>query len=130
MKLKIFALIVSLSSIICIAQEEHEKYSETIGICPFPEYYYDKIPTENRWSILKTIAAGALIGSVFGPLNYATDKFFFWPINWLLFSSARDKIVAGMIENIEAHDESVNYTLILNSAWLADWISYILACKS
>jgi len=82
---------------------------------------------ESRWGTCKTILAGALVGSTFGMLNYATDDM--WPLNWVLFWSLRDTLVKDILDNADRNSESVNESMLTNFTWTSDWIAYLVAYK-
>lgn len=79
-----------------------------------------------KWDLIKTISAATAIGSGVGLLGYAITDFFF-PFNWYLTYKLRSIIVDAVVQNALDNNETVNYDLLSNTAWLTDWIVYLTA---
>jgi len=80
---------------------------------------------KSRWGTCKTLLAGALVGSAFGALNYATDNMLPLKLNWFFLSCVRSALVRDIIENAQTNSESVNGSMLASSAWLSDWAAYL-----
>jgi len=85
----------------------------------------------NRWGTLKTLCAGILIGSAFGAINYVSDPMFknHLPWNWFLLSASRRLVIQDIADNAKSSSEYVNRNLLCETAWISDWVAYLLAYK-
>ncbi|MDR3549827.1 MAG: hypothetical protein P4L31_00290 [Candidatus Babeliales bacterium] len=120
MNFKTTILALSLFTISCQAA------SITIQLPPYIEC---QVPAaNNRWGTYKTMFTGAMVGGSMGMINYATD--FIWPFNWLVLSALRTGAIDNITDDARSQGESINYDLLSSTAWMSDWVAYILMCRS
>jgi len=77
------------------------------------------------WSVLKTFAAGTLIGSAAGASAFSTDTCGCFPINWLIFCQLRDFVCKVTAQYAQENGRQVNVDSLEAYAQCADWITYL-----
>lgn len=104
----------NIANLIEIEIEEKEPTQE-------PEY-------KKRWGILRTLATGITTGACTGILAQHAEHYS-WPLVWYLTYMLRSSIISGTVDVAKYYNENPNSTLLYVSAWVSDWIAYILALQ-
>lgn len=121
MNIKTTFLALSLFASTCQATKVTIQVPYTIDIEQVPAIH-------NRWGTYRTMITGAMMGGSMGIINYATD--IICPFNWLLLSVIRSSIIDNIADDARSQGESVNHELLSNTAWISDWVAYILMRRS
>lgn len=96
-----------------------------------PETYIIDIHTitpKNQVSSLRTVLAGSTIGAVSGVTCQALEGIGCpWILSWILCRLGRNTINQAIVDEIHKKEKSINRSILFDSAWVADWIAYLVA---
>lgn len=132
----VFMISCSFTTLICLAEPESFQASVSIPTQQ-STIQVDINPHQKPDSFNKSIAASVAPGMVIGAANglawHVIDKTFpgpkfcwlLWPVEFITRKTVEIKVMQLMTEHRIKH----NPDLLVTTAWLTDWVAYLLAWK-
>lgn len=126
---KAFILSIALFAPISYAQQSTETVASD------PKTYVLEIKADlnkPRWSGLKTLGTGVTVGATAGLFCNAIERMGCpWFLSWILGKVGRRTLLNAITQDLENSGLSVDEAMLHDSAWVSDWVAYLIAkCTS